>query len=214
MILKMKKILFVLSIFCVSIIFSQNEKQAPIISDFKIGVYDNNSELIDTLGIFISKQHSKKEYDLCIDVAVNKRKNAYGGVGIAIESTRIDQFFRNLTIAHKEFQNYSDKRRKSGNRRIGDQIPVQIYQWDSKDINGPSNRIDKEANKKSYPLSIEFIKTEDKTELWIYTNGKTSNPKEVAIVFNSLENLTQFLKLTNPGFLKQSHQNQLKQRGK
>lgn len=210
----MKKILFVLSIFCVSIIFSQNEKQAPIISDFKIGVYDNNSELIDTLGIFISKQHSKKEYDLCIDVAVNKRKNAYGGVGIAIESTRIDQFFRNLTIAHKEFQNYSDKRRKSGNRRIGDQIPVQIYQWDSKDINGPSNRIDKEANKKSYPLSIEFIKTEDKTELWIYTNGKTSNPKEVAIVFNSLENLTQFLKLTNPGFLKQSHQNQLKQRGK
>ena len=75
MILKMKKILFVLSIFCVSILVSQNKKPVPIISDFKIGVYDNNSELIDTLGIFISKQHSKKEYDLC---AISPSKRACG----------------------------------------------------------------------------------------------------------------------------------------
>ena len=61
---------------------------------------------------------------------------------------------------------------------------------------------------------MEFINKEDKTELWIYTNAQTSNKKDLAIVFDSLKELTQFLKLTTPGFIKQSHQKQLQNRGR
>jgi len=201
----MKQLIYLLSVFFSSFLFSQDARDTHyLLNDLKIGVYESQNNSKDTLGIFIAQNNSKDRYSVCIDVFLDKRKDSYYGLGISIDGNRLDRLYRDLRVAQKEFQNRGDKNIVD-NMRIGGQTPVEIYQWDSKEKNGPVNRINKKNKQKSYPLSIGFSSNKGQPELWIYTNGESSNPKEIAIVFKSIESINAFLNSIQPGLVRKQH---------
>ncbi len=211
-----KQLIFIFSICFFNLLFSQDARDSYVKNDLKIGKYDSQNNQEDTLGIFIARSSAKKSYSLCLDVFSEKRKDAYSGLGISIDENKLNKFYNTLRVAQKEFQKRLSETVVLNNMKVGDQIPIQIYQWNSKDKNGPKNRIgiDQKKNQKLYPLSIEILNVENQQELWIYTSGESSNPKEVSIVFKSVEGISQFLKTIEPGLVRQQHHNHFKLIGK
>ena len=63
----MKKVLFIVFIFLMTISFGQDERDKKIVSDLKIGTYDNKNKLIDTLGLYVSSPNRTGLYDLYIE---------------------------------------------------------------------------------------------------------------------------------------------------
>tara|TARA_B100001250_G_scaffold409233_1_gene433180 strand:- start:120 stop:782 length:663 start_codon:yes stop_codon:yes gene_type:complete len=202
----MKNILFAFFIILSHCLFSQDSRDAHyLLNDLKIGVYESQNNPKDTLGIFIAQTNRKGDFSVCIDVLSNKRKNTYRGLGISIDANRFDRLYRDLRVAQKEFQDRVNKKNTIDNMRIGGQTPVDIYQWDSKDKNGPLNRISQKNKQTSYPLSIELITKEGQQELWIYTSGESSNPKEISIIFDDPESVDSFLNSIEPGSFREKH---------
>jgi len=212
----MKTRIFILSICVFNFLFSQDARDSYLVNDFKIGVYDNGREnqIKDTLGIFLSQANRKLGFSLCIDVITNKRKDLYNVLGIAIDDDKLDVFYRNLREAYKEFEIRSDQKVIVKNIKIGRQVPVRIYQWNSQIKHGPVHRIGKAKHQKYYPLSFELLNTNGQYELWIYTNGESSNDKEFSVVLNSLEEINAFLYSVNPSLVRQNHHNHFKMKGK
>tara|TARA_S200000501_G_scaffold254147_1_gene238145 strand:+ start:385 stop:1026 length:642 start_codon:yes stop_codon:yes gene_type:complete len=212
----MNKIVLVLSIFFFNFLFSQDARDSDIVSDFKIGVYENMTEnqIKDSLGIFISKANRNASFNLCIDVFANKTKDLYNILGIAIDDDKLDIFYRNLNDAYKEFDARKDQNVVVGNIKIGRQVPVRIYQSNLQVKHGPVQRIGKTQHQKYFPLSFELLNINSQYELWIYTNGESSNAKEIAIVLKSLKEIDKFLYYLNPSLVRQNHHNHFNMRGK
>tara|TARA_Y100000994_G_scaffold86679_1_gene71759 strand:- start:274 stop:909 length:636 start_codon:yes stop_codon:yes gene_type:complete len=210
----MKKVLFVLSICVCGFLVSQNEKNPRFLNDLKIGVYANQNNQKDSLGVFIAQPNRNGAYIVCIDVFSKKRQGSYIGLGIAVDPNSLNRLYKNLHIAQIEFNNQNNQASISKNIKVGGQIPARIYQWNSKDQNGPIYRIDQKQNQTSYPVSFEIVNENGQQNLWIYTHGSTSNQKEIAIVFNSLENINNFLNIINPDQVRQKHHNHFRLRGK
>ena len=203
----MKNILFSFFICVSTFLFSQDSRDPHIVNDLKISVYDNQNNQLDSLGVFISENNIKGSYRLCVDVIVNARNDGFSGLGISVDESGLDRWYRTLRLAQKEFQKRSNQAVIQNNIKIGGQNPVEIYQWESKDKNGPINRINKKQKYKSYPLSVELISQNNQQELWIYTNGQSSNPKEIAIVFKSFDSFNSFLNSINPGLVRKQFHN-------
>ena len=154
----MKKILFVLLFCFLNTVFSQ-ERESKIISDLKIGTYQNkisSTESKDkkkksaTLDIFVSEPRSNGLFNLCIDVFVNKRsEDNYDGMGISIGSDKLDMVFNNLVSAQKQFQSLLNRGEVPEGMKIpiGRQFPVHVYKWTSEQPNGPANRADNNNDK-------------------------------------------------------------------
>ena len=210
----MKKILFIVFIFLMTISFGQDERDKKIVSDLKIGTYDNKNQLTDTLGLYVSSPNRTGLYDLYIDIDLIQRKKTYSGIGIAIDKNSIDRFFNSLRFAQKQYQYCLNDENFIGNKRISSQIVVKIYQWDYEDKDGPTNRASENNNQKVYPLSMEIININGQPELWIYTHGESSNPKELAIVLNSSQEINNFLNLIDPNKIRQKTHNKFNLRGK
>ena len=212
----MKQIICILSICMFNFLFSQDARDSHLVNDFKIGMYENatESQIKDTLGIFIAQANRKGKFSLCIDVVANKRKDVYSVLGIAIDDDKLDAFYRNLREAYKEFQRRNNQKVVVENIKIGGQVPVRIYQWNSQIKDGPVHRIGKTKSQQYYPLSFELLNINSQYELWIYTNGESSNAKEIAIVLNSLEEINAFLYSVNPSFVRQNHHNHFNMKGK
>ena len=204
----MKKILFFVFILLMTISFGQDERDKKIVSDLKIGTYDNKNKLIDTLGLYVSSPNRTGLYDLYIDIDLIQRKKTYSGVGIAIDKNSIDRFFNSLRFAQKQYQYFLNDENGIGNKRMSSQTVVKIYQWDYEDKDGPANRSSENNNKKVYPLSMEIININGQPELCIYTHGESSNPKELAIVLNSSQEINNFLNLIDPNQIRQKIHNQ------
>tara|TARA_B100000902_G_scaffold393357_1_gene447444 strand:+ start:2701 stop:3363 length:663 start_codon:yes stop_codon:yes gene_type:complete len=211
---KMKKVLFIVFLLLITISFGQDERDKKLVSDLKIGTYDNQNKLTDTLGVYVSSPNRTGLYDLYIDITLSQRKKTYSGLGIAIDKNSIDRFFSSLRFAQKEYQYCLNDKNCIGNKRISSQTVVKIYQWDYEDKDGPANRTSENNNQKVYPLSMEIININGQPELWIYTHGESSNPKEIAIVLNSSQEINSFLNLIDPNKLRQKIHQKFKPRGK
>ena len=203
----MKKILFTLCIILFYCLYSQDSRDPRISSDLKISFYDNQNNKIDSLGIYISEDKSNGTYKLCIDVILEQRKNNFSGLGFAIDEVGLERWYRTLRVAQKEFQIQSNKNTIQKNIKIGGQNPVEIYKWESEHRNGPINRINYKKKSKSYPLSIELVSQNNQQELWIYTNGQSSNPKAIAMVFKSFDSFNSFVSSINPVSIKKQYRN-------
>ena len=210
----MKNILFSFFVCFSCVTLSQDARDSYIINDLKIGVYTNQNNQKDTLGVFIAHPNKNSAYNLCIDVLSKKIEGSYSGLGIAVDATSLDRLYKNLLIAHREFKNQNNQASISKNIKVGGQVSVRIYQWSSQDKNGPISRIDKKQNQTLYPASFEIVNENGQKNLWIYTNGATTNPKEISIVFNSLENINNFLNIISPDQVRQKHHNHFRLRGK
>ena len=203
----MKKIIFILSICVLNFLFSQDSVDPRILNDLKISVYDNQNNKLDSLGIYISENKSDGTYTLCIDVILEQRKNNFSGLGFAFDEVSLERWYRSLRDAQKEFQMQSNKNIIQKNIKIGGHNPVEIYKWESEHRNGPTNRINYKKKSKSYPLSIELVSQKNQQELWIYTNGQSSNPKAIAMLFNSFDSFNSFVNSINPASITKQYRN-------
>ena len=203
----MKNILLTLCIILFHCLYSQDARDPRISNDLKISVYDNQNNKLDSLGIYISENKSDGTYILCIDVILEQRKNNFSGLGFAIDEVGLERWYRTLSVAQKEFQMQSNKNTIQKNIKIGGQNPVEIYKWESEHRNGPTNRINYKKKSKSYPLSIELVNQNNQQELWMYTNGQSSNPKAIAMVFKSFDAFNSFVNSINPGSIKKQYRN-------
>ena len=203
----MKNILLTLCIILFHCLYSQDARDPRISNDLKISVYDNQNNKLDSLGIYISENKSDGTYILCIDVILEQRKNNFSGLGFAIDEVGLERWYRTLRVAQKEFQMQSNKNTIQKNIKIGGQNPVEIYKWESEHRNGPTNRINYKKKSKSYPLSIELVNQNNQQELWMYTNGQSSNPKAIAMVFKSFDAFNSFVNSINPGSIKKQYHN-------